>query len=64
LKFKHIAEITPYLFNDKLIIALSIEWLDYFKRMPRVKALLNEKGDLILIAPFVQEDDKFRKVRN
>jgi len=64
LKFKHIAEITPYLFNDKLIIALSNQWLDYFKRIPRFKALLDEKGNLILFAPFVQEDDKFREVRN
>lgn len=61
---KPFAEIIPYLFNDKLIIVLSIEWLDYFKRIPRVKALLDEKGNLILIAPFVQEDDKFREVKN
>jgi len=60
---KPFAEIIPYLFNDKLIIALSIEWLDYFKRIPRVKALLDEKGNLIMIASFVHEDDKFLEVR-
>jgi len=60
---KPFAEIIPYLFNDKLIIALSIEWLDYFKRIPRVKALLDKKGDLILFVPFVQENDKFLGVK-
>jgi len=64
LSSKPFAEIIPYLFNDKLIIALSNQWLDYFKKIPRFKALLDEKGNLVLIASFDHENDKFQEVKN
>ena len=40
--------IVPYLFDEILIIALSKEWINQFKKMPQFIVKINSKNKLII----------------
>ena len=48
-------EISPYFFEDKMIISLSREWMRLFKETPKFKVILDKKNRLVLQGPVVQQ---------
>ncbi len=43
-----LGEISPYFFENKLIISLSKEWIEYFGKIPDFEVILEKNGRLLL----------------
>lgn len=57
MKEKQIANVTPYLMGDHLILALSNKWIEVFGRIPNFVVVI-EENYLIIKSP------KIQKIRN
>jgi len=51
-------KVTPGIFEDFLIIALSKNWLKVCKEFPRFEVTINKRGRLCLIGPEVSKGGK------
>lgn len=51
----NLGTISPYFFEDKLIISLSKEWINLFNEIPKFKVFLDGKNQLILQSPTIQK---------
>jgi len=49
-KLKKLALISPYVFENFLIIALELEWLKLFKSMPTFDVIIDNEKKLHLIS--------------
>jgi len=47
---KKLTEVTPYLFEEHLILALSKKWIVSFKNLPSFEVMLDEQKRLHLIS--------------
>jgi hypothetical protein len=45
---KKLGEISPYFFEDKLLISLSKDWVSYFGKIPEFEVILDKTGHLVL----------------
>ena len=54
MKQKTIGAITPYFFEDKLIISLSKEWIELFQDIPKFNVIIDAKNRLVLQGPTIQ----------
>ena len=59
---KKIIEITPYLFGDHLVIALSKDWIDIFHDIPKFKVCIDNNGQLIIEGPIIKDKIKYKKI--
>ncbi len=48
-------EISPYFFENKLIISLSRDWLRLFKEVPKFKVTLDKRNRLVLQSQEIQQ---------
>jgi hypothetical protein len=48
MKTKKIGEISPYFFEDNLIIPLSKDWIKLFQKIPEFEIVLEKTGKLVL----------------
>lgn len=48
---KKITEISPLLFDDYLVFALSKKWIDVFGKIPKFQVFVSEEGQLHIIGP-------------
>ena len=52
----NLGTISPYFFEDKLIISLSREWMKLFNEMPKFKVFLDRKNQLVLQSSAIQKN--------
>ena len=50
-----LGEISPYFFENKLIISLSKDWVGLFKEKPKFKVTLDKKNRLVLQSQEIQQ---------
>ena len=48
MKSKQIAQVTPYLFDQNLIISLDQNWIKVFGKIPTFSVSIDKEGHLIL----------------
>lgn len=53
MKSKVITRITPYLFEEHLIIPLDKKWLDVFKKIPTFDVRMDNRGRLVITSPSI-----------
>jgi len=53
LKKNFIQKITPYFFEDNLIISMSKDWIGVFRKIPEFEVRIDSKGRLVLIGPTI-----------
>ena len=58
MKQKTIGVITPYFFEDKLIISLSKEWVELFQEIPKFNIIIDNRNRLVLQGPTIQTHKK------
>jgi len=51
MKQKLITKITPYLFEECLIIPLHKDWIDVYKTIPTFEVRIDKRGRLVLLGP-------------
>lgn len=51
MKQQLITKITPYLFEEYLIIPLHKKWIDIYKTIPTFEVRIDRKGRLVLLGP-------------
>lgn len=47
---KKIGKVSPYLFGDHLVIALSKDWINVFNGVPQFVVCLDEKNRLVIVS--------------
>lgn len=57
----NLGTISPYFFEDRLIISLSKEWMKLFNGIPKFKVLLDSKNQLVLQGPTVKKSSSEKK---
>ena len=50
MKNKQIGTIAPFFFEDKLLIALSKDWVDVFKKLPSFEVTIDNRNRLHFIS--------------
>ncbi|PBO85839.1 MAG: hypothetical protein COA77_01365 [Thaumarchaeota archaeon] len=51
MKQRLITKITPYLFEEYLIIPLHKDWINVYKTIPTFEVRIDKEGRLILLGP-------------
>lgn len=50
MQSKHIGIVSPLLFEDKLLISLSKDWINSFSGIPEFIVSINNKGQLSIVS--------------
>jgi len=58
---KKICEVTPFLFNDHLVISFSKDWLQFFEKFPKFTAKIDNQSRLILVGPQISFENVLEK---
>lgn len=56
MKSKLITKITPYLFEEYLIIPLHKKWIDVFQKIPEFEVKIDSNNRLVLQGPQIKRD--------
>jgi len=54
LKLKNVDQVTPYLFENYLIISLDNKWIKVCNGIPKFTVLIDKTGHLVLLGPIVK----------
>lgn len=52
-KLKKIGKVSPYLFGDHLVIALSKDWINVTNSVPEFLVIIDDSDRLVLIGPTI-----------
>ncbi len=58
LKTIQLAQITPHIFDGKLIFSLDGKWIEACQGIPQFTAVVDEEGKLVLVGPKICQENQ------